>query len=539
MTLSNLKIRYKLAFLVLVAIVLILTESLFGLIQQKETSMQERQSKLSAQVETVVNLAHHYHQQRGELGEAQAKQLALKAIQSLRYDSNNYFWILDQQHTVVMHPTKTKLNGQDASNFKDGAGKHHWREMVTLSKGAEQGGFLEYQWKTPDGDLKDKISYVKLIPEWNWIVGSGILVADINEAFYTLALKQVMIALGLAITLFALGFAISNNINVPLNRLIDNTKLIAQGDLTVRMGLKRNDELGSMSVQIDNMLEKLQQTLATAHQSAAQSSNMANQIAQASEEAATSVSSQHAQLEQLSTAMTQMSMTIADVASNSETTSISTNKVTTHAEANNQTMARTSQAISLVSSNTAEANELLKELQQGVDEIGNVVNVIRDISDQTNLLALNAAIEAARAGEQGRGFAVVAEEVRNLASRTQTSTDEVQGTIHKLTDHADKTFSAMTSSHDMVNESVEASDATRNQLGEIVDEMQKANDMVAQIAAAAEQQSTVADEINNNIESVNLSANEILAASQSLATGSQEMANSAEHLTEQLNYFKV
>lgn len=539
MKLSNLKIKYKLASIVTLSIFLIVMACLFNLLQQKNTSLQERKDKLSAQVETAINLAQHYYQQRDTLGNDIAQQKALQAIQALRYDSNNYFWILNQQLQVVMHPLKPNLNGKNAGNFKDGAGKYHWREMVTISKTPSQKGFLDYQWKSPQGELKDKISYVQLLPEWGWIIGSGILVADIQEAFYDLAVKEAIVAVVLSAVLFALGYAISNNINIPLNKLIENTQQIAQGNLRVRMNMSRKDELGAMSTQIDEMLDKLQETLATANDSAAQSSNMASNIAQASEEAATSVNSQHAQLELLSTAMTEMSATISDVASNAESTSVSTNKVTEHAHLNDQAMAHTSETIAEVSQNTGTANDLIKELQVGVNEISNVVDVIRDISEQTNLLALNAAIEAARAGEQGRGFAVVAEEVRNLASRTQKSTDEVQQTIEKLTEQAGKTVNAMESSHEKVTQSVQASENTREKLNVIVEEMQKANDMVAQIAAASEQQSTVATEMNQNVASVHLSANEILQASQSLATDSQEMAMTAEQLSSQLKYFKV
>ncbi|MBA5763064.1 cache domain-containing protein [Vibrio sp. 404] len=539
MKLSNLKIRYKLASIVILSIFLITLSCVFNLLQQKSSSLQERKDKLSAQVETAATLVQYYYEKRDVLGNDLAQQQALQAIQSLRYDSSNYFWILNQQLQVVMHPLKTNLNGKQADNFKDGAGKFHWREMVAISKKPEQKGFLDYQWKSPQGELKDKVSYVQLVPEWGWIIGSGILVADIQDTFYDLAIKQAIVATVFSGLLFAMGFAISNNIIAPLDKLTRNTQKIAQGDLRSRMNMLRKDELGKVSAQIDNMLNKLQDTLSTAHHSALHSSSMASHIAQASEEAATSVNSQHAQLELLSAAMTEMSTTIADVATNAENTSTSTHKVVEHAHLNDHTMKRTSLAISEVSQNTSTANELIKELQNGVNEISNVVNVISDISDQTNLLALNAAIEAARAGEQGRGFAVVAEEVRNLASRTQNSTDEVQHTIEKLTEQADKTFTAMQSSYEKVSQSVQASDETRAQLNVIVTEMQKANDMVAQIAAASEQQSTVATEMNQNVASVHLSANEILQASQSLATDSQEMAHSAEHLSEQLKYFKV
>lgn len=539
MILNNLSIKSKLSSIVLLSFVLILLACAYNLIQQRNSSMTERENKLSAQVETAVSVAKHFYDQRATLGEEAAKQKALDAINSLRYDDSNYFWILNQQLTVISHPLKPNLNGKNAEDFKDGGGKFHWREMVTISKTPEQKGFLDYQWKSPQGDLKDKISYVHLFPEWDWIIGSGILVADINETFYALAIQEAIVVVVLSCLLFAMGYAISHNIVTPLNKLIENTELIADGDLRVRMSLTRKDELGLMSVQIDKMLDKLQHTLKTAHDSAQLSSNMASNIAQASEEAATSVNSQHAQLELLSTAMTEMSATINDVAHNAESTSESTNKVMEHTEQNDHTMELTSQAISDVSRDISMANDLVRELQEGVDEISKVVGVIRDVSEQTNLLALNAAIEAARAGEQGRGFAVVADEVRNLASRTQKSTNEVQHTIDTLIEHAERTFVAMQSSNDNVDNSVNASSQTRAQLNDIVAEMQNANDMVAQIAAASEQQSSVASEMNQNVTSIHLSANEVLQASQSLAEDSQEMANTAEHLSAQLQYFKV
>lgn len=539
MKLSNLSIKSKLALIVILSVVLLVMASTFNLMQQRASSMEERQDKLSAQVETAVSLASYYYSQRSVLGEEVAKERALQAIKTLRYDNTNYFWILNQQLNIISHPLKPELNGTNAGNLKDGAGKHHWREMVTISRSPQEKGFLDYQWMSPQGELKDKISYVQLFPEWNWIIGSGILVADIQEAFYALALKEGMVAVVLSGLLFAMGYAISNNILVPLKKLIDNTHKIADGDLRVRMNMTRKDELGDMSHQIDTMLDKLQTTLRTANESADLSSNMASHIAQASEEAATSVNSQHAQLELLSTAMTEMSATISDVAMNAENTAASTNKVVDHANQNDENMQVTATTISQVSENISTANNLVRDLQSGVTEISQVVGVIRDVSEQTNLLALNAAIEAARAGEQGRGFAVVADEVRNLASRTQNSTNEVQSTIEKLTQQAERTFNAMQSSNEKVDHSVVASNETRQQLDVIVNELHNANDMVSQIAAASEQQSTVATEMSESVTGIHLAANEVLQASQSLAEDSQKMANTTEHLTEQLKYFKV
>lgn len=539
MKLSNLSIKAKLTSVVLLSILLILIACVYNLQLQRTTSLLEREDKLSAQVEAAVSLVDHYYQQRTELGDERAKQQALSALQALRYDQDNYFWVLNQQLTVVMHPIKPELDGKSAADFKDGGGKYHWREMVDISRTPAQKGFLDYQWLSPEKQLKDKISYVQLFPEWNWILGSGLLVADIDDAFYATATKLG----GVAVVIFGLllmsGFAVSRNILVPLTTLIDSTHKIADGDLRIRMNMTRKDELGDVSQQIDKMLDKLQATLRAAHDSATQSSTMASHIAQASEEAATSVNAQHTQLEMLSTAMTEMSATISDVANNAENTSSSMLRVVNHATENDRTMAQTSEAISAVSHDIATSHALVTELQSGVDEISKVVEVIRDVSEQTNLLALNAAIEAARAGEQGRGFAVVADEVRNLASRTQQLTNEVQDTISKLTQQAQRTFEAMQNSNKMVEQSVASSVKTREQIKTILDEMHNANDRVAQIAAASEQQSSVATEMNENVTGIHLAANEVMQASQSLAKDSQHMAETAEHLSAQLQYFKV
>jgi methyl-accepting chemotaxis protein len=237
--------------------------------------------------------------------------------------------------------------------------------------------------------------------------------------------------------------------------------------------------------------------------------------------------------------MSEMSSTIQDIASNSERTSATTEESKNFAAEGSRSMGYTLTNIAGISDDITSTHQLMEALKQGVSDISSVVNVIHEVSEQTNLLALNAAIEAARAGEQGRGFAVVADEVRNLASRTQESTAQVQTTIDQLNERTDSVLSVMAANQTKVSESVDLASQTQEKLDTAVAKLNDTYDMVTQIAAAAEQQGTVANDVNENVSVVHLSISEIRQASQSLAQQSQSMAQASDELTQKLAYFRV
>lgn len=215
-----------------------------------------------------------------------------------------------------------------------------------------------------------------------------------------------------------------------------------------------------------------------------------------------SMSEEFGQIEQLATAMNEMTNTVREVANNASSASASTTEASEVAQEGSKFVDATISTINSLSNNIGASSHAVNSVEMKVEGIGSVVDTIRSISEQTNLLALNAAIEAARAGEAGRGFAVVADEVRNLAKRTQDATVEIQGMIEQLQKSAQEAVNLMSKSVDEANVGVEQVTQAGSKLAGIVEKIHHISDMNYQIASAADEQTTVAGNINENLELV-------------------------------------
>lgn len=326
---------------------------------------------------------------------------------------------------------------------------------------------------------------------------------------------------------FYIGIYLS--IKQSLTKMTQTAHAICDGELDVRLSLETKDELQIIAQSINEITEGLSRSIIAVRASSHAIASAANEIAQESKVAAEGMDTQSQELAVTSTAVTEMSASVQEVAKNTELGSASSQEASDDAAKGTKIVATTINAITQLADNINTSAQGVIKLKENSQDITKILDVIKGIADQTNLLALNAAIEAARAGEQGRGFAVVADEVRTLAKRTQDSTIEIQTMIELIQSGISNVSMSMEQSQEYANSSVTQVKQAGESLSSIATSVNGINDMSIQIATAAEEQSCVAEEIAQSIVTISDVADGASKGAQTLAlAGSRLSAMSKE-----------
>lgn len=537
----GIKSRMLLVLAVTVASIVALMS--FSLSNTYNMQIREKQVKTQHLVESVVGLVDHYYQmsQQGIMTEAEAKTAAMKAVEKLRYNTDDYFWINDLDAIMLMHPIKPALNGKNLYGLKDETGKQFFKSFVDIVK-AKGAGNEEYLWPKPGHDAPvPKISYVEGFKPWGWVIGTGIYIDDVKADFWTNATLQLTIAgLGLAFTVLFL-YVISASIVKPLeeaNRAMHNISQ-GEGDLTQRLNTKGNDEMSHLAQSFNHFVDQIQNVIREVDHSTSRVAAAAEQLSSTTQQTSRVINQQTMETDQVATAINEMAATIHEVAQNAITAASATHDAEEYAQAGKRNIHQTTADVAALADEVGRATDVIHQLESQAENISSVLDVIGGIAEQTNLLALNAAIEAARAGEQGRGFAVVADEVRTLASRTQQSTHEIEKMIEQLQEGAKQAVTVMEASQKSTQKTVEKAQSTQEALDTITASMQRVNDMINQIASAAEEQSSVAEEINRNVVNIVDLSGDTADASQQTTQASTELNKLAGQLKQLVHRFKI
>lgn len=349
-----------------------------------------------------------------------------------------------------------------------------------------------------------------------------------RENWVVVGLSVVLLGVGIVIV----GWLLRRIILTPIC-LLQNKLLLIEREVNFseRIEIISNDELGVTATVINRLLTKFHDILHDIAETTVQLSSQANLMFANVEESNQRVGHQQAELEQLATAINEMSSTVQKVALNTASSADATQQANQQANQGHQVVEDTIVAISALAKEVKEATAVIHQLEQESANIGTVLDVIRGIADQTNLLALNAAIEAARAGEQGRGFAVVADEVRTLASRTQQSTREIQVLIQRLQNGASQAVAAMEHGSRAAEEGMAQAALTGTALEEIRQAVAILNDLNIQIATATEEQSAVAEEINRNVSNISTFSQDTAHQTESVSREMYSFSESLRQLT--------
>jgi methyl-accepting chemotaxis protein len=316
-------------------------------------------------------------------------------------------------------------------------------------------------------------------------------------------LQLLYLALGVAgmLGVLVLVVVIVRYTYSPLDRLTEHVREIARKNLRIDPDLHgKRDEVMILSGSIDKMVDVFNEALKKIINSVSEMTAVVDMLRGMADKTSQGAATQSHQAVHISSVAEQMTSTIGDIARTAaETTGMSETATETALKGREVADASVERIKGTVES-TGELSALIEKLNGRVGEIGDVVTVIKDVADQTNLLALNAAIEAARAGEQGRGFAVVADEVRKLAERTISATEDISGKIEALQAESRHTTASMHAASEKVSGTTEQIERVGGALEGIVGDVQAIRDSIVQIAAAVEEQSSASQEVARNIE---------------------------------------
>ncbi len=346
----------------------------------------------------------------------------------------------------------------------------------------------------------------------------------------------IFIVFGLAIIAFA-----SLSIVRPIRQVVERLNDIAsgEGDLTQRLEVKSQDEIGQLSKGFNQFLDKLQHTIKEVIQTTEQVANTTSQAKSSASSTRESSESQFKEVDLVATAAEEMTQTSGLVVQNAEIAVDAACEANRSAQQGQEVIELSAGEMRKLVDRMSSAVPIVEELAKNNGNITEILSVIEGISEQTNLLALNAAIEAARAGEQGRGFAVVADEVRNLASRTQSSVGEIRAVIDKVHAGTQDVVEAIQEGNILANDTALHVQKAVEDLGSIFTSIEAISDMNSQIVRAAEEQQSVSGEVNQSVVNIRDLSAKILEQ----AAASEQVGSEIDQLSQQqkklVNQFKV
>ncbi|MEO3711784.1 methyl-accepting chemotaxis protein [Roseateles flavus] len=513
--------RRRIALLTVSAMLGVLVLLLLTIYQTHVEINGSRREMLQTAVQSVHQVVENYRQQAasGKMSQAEAQAIAKEVIRSARYGGADgkteyfYAWTLDG--VSVMHPTKPDWIGQNmVGKVKDGAGNDIIQQLVDSMRASRDGrAYVLTQFPRPGKtEPVPKLQLVMAIPEWNWMVGSGLYLDDVTSQVWSAALGRLGLGALVLAGVGLVGWAITRSVLQQLggepSAAIAAMRAVADGDLRGSAGSAAE---ASLLGQLQHMVDALRGTMAQLRAAGDSINTAAGEIAQGNHDLSARTEQTASNLEQTASSMEEMNGAVSQSADT--------------ARQANQLAVSAAQAAQRGGQVVDQVTQSMQRITDSSRKIGDIIGVIDGIAFQTNILALNAAVEAARAGEQGRGFAVVAGEVRSLAQRSAEAAREIKTLIG--------------TSMGNVEQGAELVQQTGQAMQDITASVSRVSDLIGEIAAASAEQRDGIQQVNQAVAQLDQMTQQNAALVEESAAAAQSMREQAHQLSEAISVFRL
>lgn len=543
--LDRINLKTKIILLTIISLIGMIVLVSISAIEMRDDLTEARKLQIKSVTEALYNTVTDFQAQEaaGKLSREQAQKLALEAARTARFGGKDgkteYFYFYTMGGVNIFH-IKKELIGQDLrEKIRDGKGGYPIKDLLAAIQ-TQRGAFVDSYFARPGSqEPVPKLQYVMHVENWDWMIGTGIYMDDIEREYHQRLAIYLSVAglilIGMGLFAYAIARGVLRQVGGEPDQAISIMSRIAAGDLSGRRPpAARGSILGSMNEMVGSIREMVGDIGRNAGhimQGAQQISNASSEVATASHRQSEATSSMAAAIEEMTVSISH----ISDNAKETEDNALSSVKLT---EEGFQKVESAASIIKGIATSVSNASTGIRQLEERAGQISSITGVIKEIAGQTNLLALNAAIEAARAGEQGRGFAVVADEVRKLAERTSSATVEIETMIAAIQNDTEQVVEVMDAALPQVEAGVEAANQAAESLQRIKEGTQAALERIRDVSSSTREQSIASTNIAQKVEEIATMVEETSSSMQSAAATAEGLEKIATELNGLVGRFR-